>query len=52
MIRAMEVANWFLERSWRDSFLCDQLKLYGLTFYAYGWYTVCQPGKIVGSSSI
>lgn len=38
--RAMAVANWFLERSWRDpnSPACDQMKLYKLVFYAHGWF--------------
>ncbi len=38
--RAMAVANWFLERSWREPEkpACDQMKLYKLTFYAHGWY--------------
>jgi len=38
--RAMVVANWFLERSWRDPDKppCDQMKLYKLVFYAHGWY--------------
>ena len=38
--RAMAVANWFLERGWREPSKppCDQLKLYKLTFYAHGWY--------------
>lgn len=38
--RAMAVANWFLERSWKEPNLppCDQMKLYKLVFYAHGWY--------------
>lgn len=38
--RAMAVANWFLDRSWKDPSkpACDQLKLYKLTFYSHGWY--------------
>lgn len=38
--RAMAVANWFLERSWRSADMppCDQMKLYKLVFYAHGWY--------------
>ena len=38
--RAMAVANWFLERSWRepDQPPCDQMKLYKLVFYAHGWF--------------
>ena len=38
--RAMAVANWFLERSWRDPSKppCDQMKLYKLVFYSHGWY--------------
>ena len=36
----MAVANWFLERSWKEPSkpVCDQMKLYKLTFYAHGWY--------------
>ena len=38
--RAMAVANWFLERSWRDQGKppCDQMKLYKLVYYSHGWY--------------
>ena len=38
--RAMAVANWFLERSWRDQGKppCVQMKLYKLVYYAHGWY--------------
>lgn len=38
--RAMAVANWFLERSWKEPNLpaCDQMKLYKLVFYAHGWF--------------
>lgn len=38
--RAMAVANWFLDRSWKEPEKphCDQMKLYKLTFYAHGWY--------------
>lgn len=38
--RAMAVANWFLDRSWRDGSKppCDQMKLYKLVYYAHGWY--------------
>lgn len=37
---AISVANWFLERSWREpeSLHCDQMKLYKLTYYANAWY--------------
>lgn len=37
---AMAVANWFLQRSWRDRTKppCDQMKLYKLVYYAHAWY--------------
>lgn len=37
---AMSVANWFLERAWRDTGMppIDQMKLYKLVFYAHAWH--------------
>ncbi|MCY4656077.1 MAG: DUF4065 domain-containing protein [Gammaproteobacteria bacterium] len=37
---AMAVANWFLEKSWRELHLppCDQMKLNKLVYYSHGWY--------------
>lgn len=37
---AISVANWFLERSWREpgTPACDQMKLYKLVFYANAWF--------------
>lgn len=37
---AMSVANWFLERCWREQGVppCDQMKLYKLVFYANAWF--------------
>lgn len=38
--RAMAVANWFLQRSWKDVGVppCDQMKLYKLVYYANAWF--------------
>lgn len=36
---AMEIANWFLIKDWREErYCCDQLKLYKLTYYAHAWH--------------
>lgn len=38
---AISTANWFLNRSWRESEAvpaCDQMKLYKLVYYAHAWY--------------
>ncbi len=37
---AIAVANWFLNRSWKEPNVpsCDQMKLYKLTYYANAWY--------------
>lgn len=37
---AMAVANWFLDRSWREPQKphCDQMKLYKLVYYAHAWF--------------
>ncbi|MCY4305991.1 MAG: DUF4065 domain-containing protein [Aestuariivita sp.] len=37
---AIAVANWFLQRSWKEPSLprCDQLKLQKLVYYAQAWY--------------
>lgn len=39
-VRALTVANWFLEQSWQEPSKppCDQMKLYKLAYYAHGWY--------------
>ena len=36
---AMEIANWFLIKGWREEkYRCDQLKLYKLVYYAHAWH--------------
>lgn len=44
----MSVANWFLERSWRDSGVppCDQMKLYKLVYYANAWFLGNRCGEL------
>ena len=36
----MAVANWFLERGWREAVVswCDQMKLNKLAYFSHAWY--------------
>ncbi len=46
---AMAVANWFLEKSWKDGQgypVCDQLKLYKLVYLAHAWHLANGKGPL------